>query len=1503
MNSATTVTLCEGSTTRTGNGTWTIVNGCLEFTADETVGRDTICVVACDASTGICDTTVYIIDVLPLHDTIRDTLYINDSTTVCDALFENGVDGTIVSSTLCDGSTNSSSQYGSWTADGDGCISYNSNDIVGYNLDTICVVTIDEDGDIDTTIYIISILPRPDTIRDTVCQNCVETYCPELENGMNPATTTVTLCDGSTAGTGNGTWTIVNGCLEFTADETVGRDTICVVACDASTGICDTTVYIIDVLPLKDTIRDTLYINDSTTVCDAIFENGVDGTIVSSTLCDGSTNSSSQYGSWTADGDGCISYNSNDIVGYNLDTICVVTIDEDGDIDTTIYIISILPRPDTIRDTVCQNCTETYCPELENGMNPATTTVTLCDGSTTGTGNGVWSIVNGCLEFTADETVGRDTICVVACDASTGICDTTVYIIDVLPLKDTIRDTLYINDSTTVCDAIFENSVNGTIVSSTYVMAATNSSSQYGSWTADGDGCISYNSNDIVGYNLDTICVVTIDEDGDIDTTIYIISILPRPDTIRDTVCQNCVETYCPVLENGMNPATTTITLCDGSTTGTGNGTWTIVNGCLEFTADETVGRDTICVVACDASTGICDTTVYIIDVLPLHDTIRDTLYINDSTTVCDAIFENSVNGTIVSSTLCDGSTNSSSQYGSWTADGDGCISYNSNDIVGYNLDTICVVTIDEDGDIDTTIYIISILPRPDTIRDTVCQNCVETYCPELENGMNPATTTVTLCDGSTTGTGNGTWTIVNGCLEFTADETVGRDTICVVACDASTGICDTTVYIIDVLPSMHDTIYGILPTDSTIIVCDLMFENGTTTNIVNSEICGGGDSGFSQYGNWTVNGDGCITYNSYQKVGIFVDYICVATEDEDGNRDTTIFIISIYPRPDTIRDTVCQNCTETYCPVLEDGMNPATTTVTLCDGSTAGTGNGSWTIVNGCLEFTADQTVGRDTICVVACDASSGICDTTVYIIDVLPLKDTIRDTLYINDSTTVCDLLFENSVNGTIISSTLCDGSTANSSLYGNWIIDGDGCITYYSNDISGNEVDTICVVTIDEDGDIDSTIFIISILPRANIGNYVWSDLDGDGVQEDGEPGIEGVLVYLIDGITGDTLRSTTTDVNGLYLFTNVPQGSYQVGFDVSGVSGNYVGTIQNAGGDDNVDSDADSNTGLTGVFNFDPTNGDDLSVDAGFMPQANIGNYVWSDLDGDGVQEDGEPGIGVLVLIDGITGDTLRSTTTDVNGLYLFTNVPQGSYQVGFDVSGVSGNYVGTIQNAGGDDNVDSDADSNTGLTGVFNFDPTNGDDLSVDAGFIPQANIGNYVWSDLDGDGVQEDGEPGIEGVLVYLIDGITGDTLRSTTTDVNGLYLFTNVPQGSYQVGFDVSGVSGNYVGTIQNAGGDDNVDSDADSNTGLTGVFNFDPTNGDDLSVDAGFIPQANIGNYVWSDLDGDGVQEDGEPGIEGVLVYLIDGITGDTLRSTTTDVNGLYLFTNVPQAATGRF
>ena len=95
--------------------------------------------------------------------------------------------------------------------------------------------------------------------------------------------------------------------------------------------------------------------------------------------------------------------------------------------------------------------------------------------------------------------------------------------------------------------------------------------------------------------------------------------------------------------------------------------------------------------------------------------------------------------------------------------------------------------------------------------------------------------------------------------------------------------------------------------------------------------------------------------------------------------------------------------------------------------------------------------------------------------------------------------------------------------------------------------------------------------SIRLAGAIGDRVWLDTDGDGVQDIGEPGLANVVVELKDG-AGNPIDSdpntagvqptlATTDMNGNYLFTNVPAGNYQVDV-VSGVPANLVtspGTI--------------------------------------------------------------------------------------------------------------------------------------------------------------------------------------------------------------------------------------------------------------------------------------------------------------------------------------------------------
>ena len=65
---------------------------------------------------------------------------------------------------------------------------------------------------------------------------------------------------------------------------------------------------------------------------------------------------------------------------------------------------------------------------------------------------------------------------------------------------------------------------------------------------------------------------------------------------------------------------------------------------------------------------------------------------------------------------------------------------------------------------------------------------------------------------------------------------------------------------------------------------------------------------------------------------------------------------------------------------------------------------------------------------------------------------------------------------------------------------------------------------------------------------IGDRVWLDLDGDGVQDVNEPGINGQNIRLDIDLDGngstDMTLNTTTGVNGAYQFTNLPAADYTI-----------------------------------------------------------------------------------------------------------------------------------------------------------------------------------------------------------------------------------------------------------------------------------------------------------------------------------------------------------------------
>ncbi len=204
------------------------------------------------------------------------------------------------------------------------------------------------------------------------------------------------------------------------------------------------------------------------------------------------------------------------------------------------------------------------------------------------------------------------------------------------------------------------------------------------------------------------------------------------------------------------------------------------------------------------------------------------------------------------------------------------------------------------------------------------------------------------------------------------------------------------------------------------------------------------------------------------------------------------------------------------------------------------------------------------------------------------------------------------------------------------------------------------------------------------------------------------------------------------------------------------------------------------------------------------------------------------------------------------------------------------------NAGDDDTKDSDPDSD----GTVSVTIKDNDNYTIDLGIHKKYSLGDYVWNDLNKNGIQDADEPGIANVEVELLDN-NNNSLAKTTTDSNGKYQFDNLDNGDYQVKFTIPE---DYVVTVKDAGGDDTKDSDPDSD----GTVNVTIKDDDDFTIDLGiYTPKASIGDFVWDDLNRNGIQDENESGVANVEVILLDG-DGNEVNRTQTDENGKYLFTD---------
>jgi hypothetical protein len=449
------------------------------------------------------------------------------------------------------------------------------------------------------------------------------------------------------------------------------------------------------------------------------------------------------------------------------------------------------------------------------------------------------------------------------------------------------------------------------------------------------------------------------------------------------------------------------------------------------------------------------------------------------------------------------------------------------------------------------------------------------------------------------------------------------------------------------------------------------------------------------------------------------------------------------------------------------------------------------------------------------------------------------------------------------------------------------------------------------------------VFTAAPGSRFGSTLFHDKNGNGIQEGGEPGVQGVTVNLYEHCSGldadgrpiGTLFDTQyTDESGGYDSGEVFDGAYCVEFVppaelcfVDGVDfGGPTFTQQDQGSDDALDSDVDPLTGVIAPF-FLPDGTNDLTRDAGIHCQGRVGDRLWDDTDRiDGVQSTAtaaEPGIGgievtLYACIDGVpdTATGVATLTTGVDGFYEAL-VDPGSYAVGIDRTALEAlGFVFTLANqeTGTDgDGFDSDADRTTGLTACFDVASQEAD-LSRDAGaFTPIAALGDYCFHDLNANGVQDDQEPGVPGCTVDLYENPDGgacefDTaLSSSLSTAGGLYMFENLVGGDYclkltpPADFCIDPATGADLGPLafspRDQGSDDAADSDVNA-YGETASFSLG-YNQTDMTRDAGLYCQAAVGDRVFIDANADGRQNCGDTDGDGVIGEgPFDGADGDT-------------------------
>jgi SdrD B-like domain len=230
--------------------------------------------------------------------------------------------------------------------------------------------------------------------------------------------------------------------------------------------------------------------------------------------------------------------------------------------------------------------------------------------------------------------------------------------------------------------------------------------------------------------------------------------------------------------------------------------------------------------------------------------------------------------------------------------------------------------------------------------------------------------------------------------------------------------------------------------------------------------------------------------------------------------------------------------------------------------------------------------------------------------------------------------------------------------------------------------------------------------------SIGNRVWKDADGDGAQDSGEPGLNGVTVQLLNS-GGTVIATQTTSGDGNYSFSGLAAATYKVKvvssslpsgytqtYDLDGTGTAHIATVALTAGQNRTDADFGYRPpqSCTAGYFKDHFNSNSFSNNDGTLSWS--GAWVESDTAGSGVSSGnvtvGTPVSGYMILRDSPDTGTQPSAARQAN----LSGFASATLTVSFHIRGVETDDAAVIEVSNNGGTSYTVLETLTGYTGTY-----------------------------------------------------------------------------------------------------------------------------------------------------------------------------------------------------------